>query len=352
MSAPDFFTHNEIAGVLSDVVPFENFLLNFFGSEHITNDKQINFDHIDPDNRLAVFVNPRIPGKVVKDRGFSVRSYKPGYIKDKVTVESDHPFTRRPGEPLMTNITPAQRYAATVVDLAAQQKQRLYRRLELMASQLLLAGTYRMTGEEIDVEVDFARNAANTITLATTARWLRVANKTTMTPIDDLDSWLDLCNQPIRSIVMGKYAWAAFKADPKYDKLVYVDIQTRGKSGLEFGPTQAKVDGVTYRGTLASAQIEIYTYTQTYTNPADAVETPYIPDDAVLLIPENKYGWQCFASIIDSEAGYMGMPYFYKNWQEKDPGVPFIMLQSAPMLAHTKINSTVGVRTGATATGS
>jgi hypothetical protein len=351
MSATTFFDHNEIAAVLSDVVPFNNFLLNFFGSEHVTNDKQINFDKIDQDNRLAVFVNPMRPGEVVKDRGFQVNSYKPGYIKDKVTVSNDHVFTRRPGESMSTAMTPAQRYAATVIDLAVQQKERLYRRLELMAGQLLLGGSYTMTGVGHDVTVDFVRNTANTVTLAGVKTWLYTTNATTMSPIEDLEDWINLAVQPIRTAVIGQWAWKALRKDPKFDKLIYIDLMTRGQSGLEYGPQQKRLDGVTYRGTLASSGIEIYTYSRTYTDPATGTETQYLPQGSVVLVPANEYGWQCFASIQDSKANYMGMPYFFKNWEEDDPGIPFMMLQSAPMLAHTKINSTIGIATGATATG-
>jgi len=351
MSAPTFFTHDEIAAVLSDVVPFDNFLLQFFGSEHVTNDEQINFDKIDQDNRLAVFVNPYKPGEVVKDRGFSVNSYKPGYIKDKETVSPNHVFKRRPGEAMSSAMTPAARYAATVMDIAARQKERMYRRFELMAAQLLLNGTYRMTGTGIDVEVDFARNGSNTITLATTKRWLFATNSTTMSPIEDLEDWINLAVQPIRTAIIGQYAWKALRKDPKFDKLIYIDLMTRGQSGLEYGPQQKRLDGVTYRGTLQSSGIEIYTYSRTYTHPTTGVETQYLAPDAVVLVPEATYGWQCFAAIMDSKAQFMGMPYFIKNWEEDDPGIPFVMLQSSPMLAHTKINSTVGILTGATATG-
>jgi hypothetical protein len=172
-----------------------------------------------------------------------------------------------------------------------------------------------------------------------------------MTPIDDLEDWINLAVQPIRTMIIGQYAWKALKKDPKFDKLIYIDLMTRGQSGLEYGPQQKRLDGVTYRGTLSSSGIEIYTYSRTYTHPDTGVETQYVPLDAVLLIPENQYGWQCFGAIQDSKANYMGMPYFYKNWEEEDPGIPYMMLQSAPMLAHTKINSTIGVLTGATATG-
>lgn len=346
--AVSFFKHDEIMEVLSDVVPFDNFLLNFFSSEHVTDDENINFDKIDPDNRIAIFVNPRRPGEVMKTRGFKVASYKPGYIKDKMLIEPQHVFNRRAGEPMYSPMSNAERYAATLVDLALKQRERLYRRLELMAGQFLLSGKYNMTGVDLDVEVDFDRAAENTITLTTTDRWLSA--NTEVSPFNDIDTWINLATQPIRTMVIGKHAWKRLKADPLFDKLVYIDVHTRGSVSMQVGPKQKDPNGVIFRGVMPSTGIEIYTYTGTYTDPATGNETQYVADDAVLLIPDARFGYQCFGRIWDDEANYSGMPYFFKNWSEKDPGTPVIMLQSAPMLAHTKINSTIGVRTGADGT--
>ena len=329
--------------------PFQNFLLNFFGSEYLSSDEKINFDRISADNRISVFVNPRKPGEVAKQRGFQVDSYKPGYIKDKDIVDPKHVFKRRAGQPFNNALTPDQRYAAILADLASKQVTRLYRRMELMAAQLLLSGTYNMTGKDIDVNVDFARDTALTKTLLTTSRWL-TAN-TTVSPINDLEDWLLGVSSPVKTVIMGQAAWKAFRSDPKFDKLIYVDLMTRGQAGLNQGPQGMSPTGVIYRGNLISSGVDIYTYTNTYTDPTTGVETLYLPIDSVIGIGEASYGYQCFAPIWDAAANFQTMPYFMKNWMEEDPGIPYIMLQSAPLLAHTKINSTFAIRTGATLTG-
>lgn len=348
MATPTFFEHNEIVAVISDVNPFQNFLLNFFGSEHLSQDEKINFDRISPDNRLAVFVSPRSQGLVQKQRGFATDSYKPGYIKDKDVVDPKHVFRRRPGQPMNTNMSPAERYAAIVADLAAKQVERLYRRLELMAAQLLLNGSYNMTGKDIDVNVDFGRVAGLTATLSGGNRWL---NANTVSPVDNLETWLLSVKHPVRTVIMGQYAWQQFRKDPKFEKSIFIDLMTRQQSALNMGPQGMSPDGVIYRGNLISAGVDIYTYTNTYTNPADGVETLYIPADAVIGIGNPADGYQCFAPIWDAAANFETLPYFMKNWMEDDPGIPYIMLQSAPLLAHTKINGTFSYLTGATLTG-
>jgi hypothetical protein len=344
--ALDFFTHNEIAAVISDQVPFQPFLLELaFGSEFVTNDEQINFDKIDPDKRMSVFVNPRVPGKVVKDSGFAVRTYKPGYIKDKQTVDPNHVFKRRPGEPMAAPLSPSERYAATVADIAINMLTRRDRRLEWMAAQLLLNGSYTMTGDAISVEVDMGRAAGNTVTLAGADRW----GQTGISPVKTLQNMVNKSLTPIRNIVIGHYAFADLIADPLWEKLVFIQLMSGNGASLQMGPMQGLREGVVFRGTIPSLGVNVWTYTHTYLDPDNNnTETLYVPEDAVLFIPEAQYGWQAFAAIWDEAANYQGMPYFFKNWAENDPGTPFIMLQSAPMLAHTRINGTIALRTGST----
>lgn len=343
MSAPTYFRHDEISGVISDIIPFQSFLSMFFGYEHLSQTKEIHFDKIAKDLRISTFQGPRRPAEVTKQRGFNVSSLKPGYIKDKVTVDNDHVFSRRPGQLLTAPLTPEQNYAASVVDLAAQAVTRLNRRLEWMAAQLFQAGSYNMIGEDVNVTVDFGRNAANTIT--PTTLWT-IANAASATPLEDIQDALDVLVAPAKMIIVGKKAWKAIKRDPKFDKLIYVNLMRSAETGLNFAPTQKDyMSELIYRGEMAGATI--YTYMGMYEHPDTGTDTLYIPDDGVMFLPDPMYGWQCYAPIMDAEANYQAMPYYFKNWIEDDPGIPYLMLQSAPLLAHTKINATAYIASGA-----
>jgi hypothetical protein len=341
---PNFFQHDEILAVIRDEVPFQPFLLSTaFGSEHVTDDEAINFDKIDPNKAMSVFVNPLLPGPVSKTTGFSVRSYKPGYIKDKRTVDPRHVFKRRAGEPMHAPLSNSERYAAIVADLSIDMLLRRDRRLEWMAASLLLSGTYNMTGDSFDVEVDMGRDAGNSVTLTGTDRW----GQTGVSPVTTIRNMLAKTRTPIRNLVMGTYAYHDLISDPNLEKIIYIQLQNGGPS-LEMGPIQGTREGLIYAGTLPSAGVNLWIYTAVYEHPTTKAETLYIPEDAVLFIPDASYGYQCFASIWDDAANYTGMPYFFKNWSEEDPGTPFVMLQSAPLLAHTKINGTMALRTGST----
>lgn len=344
MAAPTFFTHDEIVDVISDVKPFQNFLLHFFGMEYLSQDEQINFDKITDDKRIAVFVNPRRPGEVIKQRGSAVVSYKPGYIKDKRTVDPTHVFKRKAGQPMNSALTPSQRYSATIVDLSLIQVNALYRRLEWMAAQLLLDGTYDMVGDDINVNIDFDRKASKTVTKTTTARWLKA--NANVSPVDDVEELIEESEAPIRAIIMGKYAFRAFRRDSKFTEQMTIESRLGDRNFTDM-PQKNGWEDVTFRCTIMGGTIPIYTFTGTYTDPVSGTETAFIPDDAVIGVCDNSNGYQCFSTIQDADANYETLPYFMKNWAEKDPGIPYLMLQSAPMLAHKKIDGTFSIRTAA-----
>lgn len=352
----NFYTHAEITGILQEGnLDFQPFMSLNFSAQHVTNEDRIYFDKIEADRRISVFQSARLPGVARTSKGYQTESYKPGYIKDKELILPNHVRTRRAGQPMSKPLNPAENYMATLVDKAALLVTRFRRTIEIMATQLLLSDSYSMAGTGIpaaDATISFGRNAANTKTLAGAARWLDA--NTTVSPWDNLEEWVNLPESaPIRKIVMGNAAWRYLKRDAKFTTMVNLEA-LRGTTmdnlpGFQVANPKA-LGGVTFRGTLYGTGIPIYTYADTYVG-LDGVETLYVPTDAVIGIPDAGYGFQCFASIEDANANYMGMEYFMRNWMSEDPANPQIMLQSAPLVAHTKINSTFGVRTGATATG-
>lgn len=342
---PDFFTHDEIAAVIDPNQTFRPFLLELaFGREYITNDRKISFDNLPIDKRIAVFQSPRTIGKVNRVRGFEVSQIEPGYMKPKNSVDPDHVFTRMAGEPMLAPLTPEARYNATVIDLAYKQGVRISRTQEVMASQLLRDGRYTMEGEGIDIDVNFDRKAENTMTLVGGAMWSVAPNSC----IDTIEDALALSEGVTVGIVMGATAWSKFRKDSGFKDLINKDYQSGAQSTLQFGPMQENQglpEGVIFRGTLASSSTPIYTYTASYVDPLTGDDTKYVDPNDVLLIPAASGGWRGYAAIWDVAANYMGMPVFYKNWAEQDPGTPFMMTQSAPALAHVDINSTVVINT-------
>ncbi len=342
--ATSYFEHEDIAAVITEAKPFMPFFLQFFGMQYITDDRKIDFDKIPTDKRIAPFVSPRLQGKVIREKGFEVQVYKPGYIKDKAAIDPEHVFARRAGEPMGKPLTNAQRHAAIVGDQSVSMYERFQRRLEVMAAEFIRNGKYTMKGDELSVEVDFGRRANLTKALAGTRKW----GLATQDAMQDFEDIFNLTVNNTGTMVFGSAAWANFTKDKGFDKAIIDNLQSGAQSTIQFSPMQMSDlndAGVIRRGTLASAGCELYTYAGGYTDPKTGLEVKYMDPDEVIFIPSRNSGWQCYAAIWDDKANYTGMPYFFKNWSQEDPGTPFLMLQSSPMLAHTDINSFAVLKT-------
>ena len=153
--------------VVRGLAPFETFLLNLFFPRLVTFDTSaISFDAVDEDMRLAPFVSPLVAGKVMKTQGGTLKSFKPAYLKPKDVVDPERVLMRRPGESIGGSLSAAARRNAIIADILDSHRQKILRRLEYMAAQVLLKGKVIVEGEDYPtVEVDYGRAPGNTVAL-------------------------------------------------------------------------------------------------------------------------------------------------------------------------------------------
>jgi hypothetical protein len=59
-------------------------------------------------------VSPLVAGKVVDDEGFTTKSFKPAYAKDKRRFDPSRPFKRSIGEKSAARLSPQQRLEANI----------------------------------------------------------------------------------------------------------------------------------------------------------------------------------------------------------------------------------------------
>jgi hypothetical protein len=109
-------------------------------------------------------VSPLVAGKVVDDEGFSTKSFKPAYAKDKRRFDPSRPLKRAIGEKIGGTLTTGQRLEANLNRTLNKQLENLTRREEVMASEALRTGKITVTGEEYPtVVVDFGRDPELTV---------------------------------------------------------------------------------------------------------------------------------------------------------------------------------------------
>lgn len=329
--------------VVERVGKFEPFFLRLFFPNAMTfNTETIHFDDISEEIVMAPFVAPVVAGKVHKERGGVLKSFKPGYLKPKHVVKPGKNLKRRPGESFLGDMTPAQRKQAAIVDHLVNQDRAITYREEWMAAQAVLTGQIIVESEDHpQVLMDYNRSAANNITLTGPAKWDTV-NAESYDPTDDITNWAENADGAINVIVMGKGAWTRFSSF----KAVKDKLDTRRGSASQM-ETATKDLGkvVSFKGYFGD--VEIWVYTGQYTDPETNTKHYYMPEEMILLGNMSYDGVRAYGAIQDVKAndeGVVAASRWPKNWQQEDPSVEYVMTQSAPLMVTPNPDEFVAVK--------
>ena len=336
----DIFNTHVLTKVVEKLERPSSFLLDvFFGQEQTEDSEEIHFDIDKSKPKLTPFVSPLVAGKVADDEGFTTKSFKPAYAKDKRRFDPNRPFKRSIGEKIGGTLSPQQRLEANINRTLSKQLENLTRREEVMASEALRTGRITVSGDEYPtVVVDFQRDPSLTVGLAGGSRW----GETGVNALDNLEDWVARIQEKSgavgRTVIMDALAWRVFKADPKVEKLL--DIRRlRDAADLALGPIAFGQgnDLARYVGTIGD--LDFWVYNDRYVDDNDVVQK-LLPDYTVLLgSPTQLEGTRCYGAIQDEKAGYRAQRFFSKSWLEEDPAVRWLLLQSAPLIVPYRPNA-------------
>ncbi|MCU7845308.1 MAG: major capsid protein [Candidatus Thiodiazotropha sp. (ex Monitilora ramsayi)] len=331
-------TH-DLLQVVQGLDPFEPFLLNmFFTKEHNSNKKKLDFDLVAEDARLAPFVSPMVAGKAMRSKGGETRTFEPAYLKPLDVVDPDRVLLRRPGEPIGGTQSPEQRRRAIIADILDSHRKQIQRRREWMAAQALLTGKVVVSGEDYpEQEVDFQRDAGNTIVLAGGNVWTDTTDPNK--PLAQIEAWNDQAEAPITDLIMDSGAWTLLYAFQGVKDLL--ESRRGSESKLELGPDNEK--WVQYKGILGSYRV--WVYKGYYKDDAD-VKHNFIPTNTVIAASAAVDGVRAHGAILDPKAGYQAMAEFPKDWVNDNPAVEQVMTQSAPLMIPARVNASVAVTVG------
>lgn len=329
----DLFSTNVMLGVVNSLLAPPQFLLDrFFPILSNDQSEEIHFDLIDKTRRLAPFVSPVVAGKIVQGQGFTTKTFKPAYTKDKRVFDANRPFKRSAGEPIGGNLSPVDRQRIIVANELIDQVDMVNRRLEVMAGEALRTGAVTVTGELYPTQnVSFGRAAGLTVTLTGGNRWGQAGIK----PLDLLQDWAQLVLQTSgampRDVVMTTDVWKVFRDDAQVQKRL---DQFRGNSTM-MQDAQLEEGGV-FMGVIDG--FNVFVYSGWYVDDNNT-EQPILPAGTVLLGGGQIQGVRAFGAIRDEEAGFQAVPYYPKSWVEKDPSVRYLLMQSAPLVVPTRVNA-------------
>jgi Phage major capsid protein E len=323
----DIFSTGVLAGVVNQIVPEYGFLTRtFFPGYQQEVAEEIHFDVRKKTRRIAPFVSPYVQGQIVEKQGFTTKTLKPAYIKDKRVFEPNSSFTRTFGERIGGSLSPMQRLEMNVATETLDQIDMLNRRIEVMCGEVLTRGKLTIEGELYPkVELDFLRDSSLTISLSGAAEW----GDTGVSPLDDLDTWAELvfavAGVRPRKVVMTLDAYKLFK-----NSAAVVKIFDRLRANNTLTDIPPEGDDGWYAGNISNWDVNVYG--GSYIDPLDNTAKNILPPYTVILGGQSMMGYRAYGAIRDEKAGLQAMEYFSKSWVTDDPAVRYLMLQSAPIV--------------------
>ena len=333
----DLYSTDVLLGVLEDLaVPKSALLDRYFPSVQTDQSEEIHFDLIDGAKKLAPFVSPVLEGRVMQQRGYTTKTFKPAYVKPKTPLDPNRPLKRFLGERIAGGEMSASDREMAILAMEQESHIQLIRnRLEWMAAQILLTGAVTISGDGYQtVSVDYGRHADHTVTLAGGDRW----SETTATPLDDLQDWATNVAKngggEAIDVIMEPSAWKDFRAHAA----VVGKLDYRSARGDEINLGAMRERGLSFKGTIDG--FNIFVYQDWYETDAGVV-TPFIAAGTVIMASQDIDGVQAFGAIQDPAAGYVAVPYYPKSWIQDDPGQRFLMTQSAPLVVPLRPNGSV-----------
>ena len=319
--------------------PASHLLDAYFPLEQTSDSEEIFFDVDESKPRLTPFVSPLRAGVIVDDAGFTTKSFRPAYAKDKRKFSPDTPLRRAIGEQIGGVNTPAERRMAALGRSMNDQLKMLTRREEVMASEAMRTGAVTVEGDGYpSVTVDFGRAAGLTKSLTGAAAW----GQTGVKPLELLEAWasdVQIASGAVSPVVtMDPQAWRLFRNSASVEK--YLEYRRGTNSTLSADP-QARGQGsdkARYVGSIGD--FEFWVYQDVYVDGAGATQQ-MLPDNTVIMGGSGIEGTRAYGCIQDERAGYSAQRYFVKSWLEEDPAVRFLLLQSAPLVVPYRVNATL-----------
>ena len=333
----DIFHPTVVAKIVNRLEPAKPFLLNsFFPNVQTEAVEEIRFDVEHHRPRIAPFVSPVVAGQVVQSQGYTTKTFKPAYIKDKRIFNAERALKRAIGEAIGGEMPPAQRMAAVFANELNDQINMLTRRQELMAAEVLRTGKTIIEGDLYPrVEVDFGRDPDLTLRLVDAACW----GEGVADPLQDVAEWSRLVTKKsgatANNVVMDLKAWQLFSAAPSVQELL-----DRQRGTTTANPA---VTGEGGRLVATIGDLNIWLYHSWFNDPDTNEQVPYLPDYTVILTGPELEGTRCYGAIKDSKAGFQAVPFFAKTWNDEDPAVRYMLMQSAPLVVPYRVNASMCV---------
>lgn len=270
--------------------------------------------------RLAPFVAPMQGGKIVKALGYTTKTVKFPRIRVKKQLSAkDILGMREVGNSIYVG-------EAGTIDamknskIAREQshlKNLITRRIELMAAQAL-KGKISYSSDDLAFEIDFGMQDTHKPSLDGNAVW----GGTSADIVANIRAYKNLILQATNltadTALIGTTALDKLLADEKVQKLL--DNRNIAAGNID-------LFGKNYVGRLCG--VDVYECAEQYLDD-EGVSHSMIDENAFVLFASAAKFTQEFGLIEDLDA-QVGLEFFSKMWNEKDPSTAWLLAESNPL---------------------
>jgi hypothetical protein len=334
--AMEIYSTAALVAVVQNMLTPGSFLLDMFFPNAVYSDTAtVAIDVFVGKRRLAPFVNPLRESRFVESLGFSTTEFVPPTIKDKRRLDPMRAVRRAIGERIGGGLTPQERSQANLGLELEDQLGMVTRRMEWMAANALASSAVTIVGDGYQAAtIAYGRNSGQTIALSGGARWGQAG----VYPTNDLDTWALLVQRnsgrTVTDVVFTPGSWAPFRADPRVSQII--GSLVNGNPNFQAAGVRSVTGGMAL-GTWGPYRL--WMYNDWYVDPTDNVEKPMLTDGTIILGSQDLQGTRAFGVILDEDIGFPVQGFAPKSWVEKDPGVRWLLMQSAPLVIPTNVNA-------------
>lgn len=329
--AIDLYSTRSMMRQLETLFPPQSFLRdNFFPETNIATEEAIDIDIVKGKRKMAPFVHPSHTGKIDRREGYTTKTLKPAYVKVIRPSEAADFIKRWAGETIYQTKSREQKMAELMAKDLFEMNEQLTRREEWMCAQQLTTGTIPVVGEGVNVTIDLGLGATHDLvnTNLIDNGW---ATASSCKPLDDIDAWQLVISKDsgliARDLILGETAWAKFIASDQ------VQEEWLPAGGQNIGTSLVRGDettGAIFRGVARSKRI--WTYNELYLDDDGTTVGEMIPAKRAVLVARGARAVKHYGLILDLDApGGAAVRAFPKSWDEKNPSMRYVMLQSAPL---------------------
>lgn len=327
-----------LLAAMESLMPVNTFLKQtFFPNVDTFQTEHVDVDYYKGRRKMAPFVSPRLPGKVMDRQGFTTKSFKPAMIKPLRVLTGDDVTKRSMGETIYTTKTPEERAIEMIARDLAEMDEAITRREEWMAAQILFTGKVDIIGEGIDQQLDF--DFTNTMTLSGSDLWTDPNSN----PIADLKNWrLTLIQKSGITpdiVVMASDVVDAFVNHPAVQKVMDNTRIILGKIEPQTLP-----NGVTYIGSLSSLGLDIYSYDEWYFDEESQTEKSMVPAGTILVGSTRSRSSMLYGAVTLMDAATNSFRTYEgaripDTWVQKNPAARFLQINSRPLPVPHEVDS-------------